>query len=350
MLLSRFEYRAARTVRRGARPLRRAARQPLPRRRHRPAAADPRTAAQVAARHRHQAHPGAQRRSASGRTAASPSARRCPSRTSPRHPRGARALPAPVRLLRRGRRLAAAQPRHHGRQRLQRLAGRRHRRRRCWRSRRGRRARPGGRRASIPVAEFFAGPGRPRSTPGELVTEIVLPATARRLARLATCASRGAAAWTWPPSACWSAARRAAAQPRHRVALAAVAPTPAAGARRPRRSSTASGARAARPRGRGGARRGRGPSPTCAARAEYRREMVGVLVARGLQRARLSEESDHAPRPSRSASTASTRRTRSPPTRRCSPSCATRSTSPAPRRAATRASAAPAWCCSTARR
>ena len=136
---------------------------------------------------------------------------------------------------------------------------------------------PGGRR-TIPVTAFFAGPGATTLAPGELLVEIVLPGAAAglrgsylRLARrrgmdLATVGvlvARGGHGGAGP----------------HRVALAAVAPTPLrvreAEALLDRRGPGAAGEAAEL------ARQACSPITDIRGSAEYRREMVGVLVARG---------------------------------------------------------------------
>jgi carbon-monoxide dehydrogenase medium subunit len=137
---------------------------------------------------------------------------------------------------------------------------------------------PGGRRA-IPVSEFFRGPGRTALLPGELLTDIFLPASAaglkgrylrlsRRkgmdLATVGVLVGRGDGA----PRARW------------RVALAAVAPTPL---RVPAAEELleAKGAGAA---AEAAALASAACSPITDLRgsAEYRRDMVGVLVRRGV--------------------------------------------------------------------
>jgi carbon-monoxide dehydrogenase medium subunit len=135
--------------------------------------------------------------------------------------------------------------------------------------------RPGGTR-TLPLAGFFLGPRRSALEPGELVTEVLLPASTagmkasyQRLSRrqgmdLATVAVLVAHA----PAA------------GHRVALVAVAPTPL-------RVPTAEalldreGPAAARRAGEV-ARAAASPITDVRGSAEYRREMVGVLVARGV--------------------------------------------------------------------
>jgi CO/xanthine dehydrogenase FAD-binding subunit len=134
-------------------------------------------------------------------------------------------------------------------------------------------------RRQVPIAEFFRGPGQTALVPGELVTEVVLPAAAQgfcgsylRLSRrhgmdLATvgvlvgCANGDVAA-------------------RYRVALAAVAPTPLrvhAAEALLEAEGPAAAARAAEV-----ARAAAAPISDIRGSAEYRREMVGVLVERGV--------------------------------------------------------------------
>ncbi|MGV8038932.1 MAG: FAD binding domain-containing protein [Thermoanaerobaculaceae bacterium] len=132
---------------------------------------------------------------------------------------------------------------------------------------------------TVPVTGLFRAPGQTCLHPGELVTEVVLPPTSagwhgsyQRLSRrqgmdLATVGVLVASS-------------NGGAPPRHRVALAAVAPTPL-------RVADAEalldreGPRAAR-RAAELARDQCQPITDLRGSAEYRREMVGVLVARGV--------------------------------------------------------------------
>jgi carbon-monoxide dehydrogenase medium subunit len=134
-------------------------------------------------------------------------------------------------------------------------------------------------RRSIPLASFFLGPGQSALAEGELVTDVVLPGPSAgfggrylRLSRrkgmdLATVGvlvgrSRGAAGSRW------------------RIALAAVAPTPLrvtrAEALLEREGAVAAGEAAAM------AAAACQPITDLRGSAEYRREMVGVLVRRGV--------------------------------------------------------------------
>lgn len=133
-------------------------------------------------------------------------------------------------------------------------------------------------RRSIPIREFFLGPGLAALNPGDLVTEIVLPAasagfrgTYLRLSRrkgmdLATVGVLvGKSNDTLPA--------------RWRVALAAVAPTPLR-LRAVEELLEAKGAAAAGEAAEA-ARVACRPITDLRGSAEYRREMVGVLVRRG---------------------------------------------------------------------
>lgn len=133
---------------------------------------------------------------------------------------------------------------------------------------------------AIPIGGFFLGPGKTALAPGELVTDVVLPAASAgfhgsylRLSRrkgmdLATVGVLvGKANGTGPA--------------RHRVALAAVFPTPlrvAAAEALLDAEGTQAGARAAAEAALAACR----PITDARGSAEYRREMVGVLVRRGL--------------------------------------------------------------------
>jgi carbon-monoxide dehydrogenase medium subunit len=135
----------------------------------------------------------------------------------------------------------------------------------------------------LPVIEFFAGPGRTVLRPGELVTEIVLPrATAWRGSYLRLARRRGMDLATVGVVVACS---NHAAAPRYRIALSAVAPVPmrvleaealldAGGAGCPGWAGTIG--RAAEI-----ARASCSPITDQRGTAEYRRDMVGVLVARG---------------------------------------------------------------------
>jgi xanthine dehydrogenase FAD-binding subunit len=138
---------------------------------------------------------------------------------------------------------------------------------------------PGGTR-EIRVAAFFVGPGQTALKPGELVTAIVLPAATanmhgsyQRLSRRRgmDLATVGVLVGRGP----------ADAQPYHRVALAAVAPTPVRVAAaealldRDPVGEVAHAAEAARAAAR--------PITDLRGSAEYRREMVGVLVERAVK-------------------------------------------------------------------
>ncbi len=135
-------------------------------------------------------------------------------------------------------------------------------------------------RRSIPVGGFFLGPGLAALNPGELVTEIVLPAASAgfrgsylRLSRrkgmdLATVGVLvGRSSGTLPA--------------RWRVALAAVAPTPLR-LRAVEELLEAKGAAAACEAAEA-ARVACRPITDLRGSAEYRREMVGVLVRRGVE-------------------------------------------------------------------
>ncbi|HMM36682.1 MAG TPA: FAD binding domain-containing protein, partial [Thermoanaerobaculia bacterium] len=134
-------------------------------------------------------------------------------------------------------------------------------------------------RLAMAVSELFLGPGQTALMPGDLVTEIVLPGGAsgfrgcyQRLSRrkgmdLATVGvlvgKRGGAPASW------------------RVALAAVAPTPLR-LRAVEELLAAKGAPAAREAAELAAAACR-PITDLRGSAEYRREMVGVLVRRGVE-------------------------------------------------------------------
>ena len=135
---------------------------------------------------------------------------------------------------------------------------------------------PGGTR-EVPVAGFFTGPGQTVLAPGELVTAIVLPAAtatmrgsylrlSRRrgmdLATVGVLVGRGPAG-------------------RHRVALVAVAPVPmrVAAAEQLLDRDPVGGAHQAAEAARAAAR----PITDVRGSAEYRRDMVGVLVERAVK-------------------------------------------------------------------
>ena len=131
----------------------------------------------------------------------------------------------------------------------------------------------------IPIAAFFSGPGATALRPGELVTEIALPGPAAgargRYLRLSR--RRGMDLMTVGVLV----ARQAdGGQPRHVVALGAVAPTPLRAAaaealldeRGPAASADAAEA----------ARAACSPIDDVRGSASYRRDMVGVLTLRGL--------------------------------------------------------------------
>jgi len=136
---------------------------------------------------------------------------------------------------------------------------------------------PSGSRA-IRIADFFAGPGETSLLPGELVTEVVLPLAASgwRGAYFRLSRRRGMDLATVGVLV----ARSNGEDPgRHRVALASVAPTPL---RVPEAEACLdrNGAAAA-PRAAEIAREACRPITDLRGTAAYRREMVGVLVRRG---------------------------------------------------------------------
>ena len=129
----------------------------------------------------------------------------------------------------------------------------------------------------LPAATFFTGPGQTVLAPGELVTAIVLPAASAgtrgsylRLSRRRgmDLATVGVLVGRGPGG-------------RHRVALAAVAPTPlrVAAAEQLLDRDPAAEARNAAEAARAAAR----PITDLRGSAEYRREMVGVLVERAVK-------------------------------------------------------------------
>jgi carbon-monoxide dehydrogenase medium subunit len=134
-------------------------------------------------------------------------------------------------------------------------------------------------RRSIPVTAFFAGPGATTLAPGEIVVEIVLPGTSAggRGSYLRLARRRGMDLATVGVLIARSGNGGA---PAHRVVLAAVAPTPL----RVREAETLldrRGPGAAREAAEI-ARQACSPITDIRGTAEYRREMVGVLTARGL--------------------------------------------------------------------
>jgi CO/xanthine dehydrogenase FAD-binding subunit len=138
---------------------------------------------------------------------------------------------------------------------------------------------PGGSR-EIPVAGFFTGPGQTVLAPGELVIAVVLPATSagvrgsyQRLSRRRgmDLATVGVLVGRGPESHA----------PRHRVALAAVAPVPlrvAAAEALLDRDPVGELHQAAE-----AARAAARPITDLRGSAEYRRDMVGVLVERAVK-------------------------------------------------------------------
>jgi CO/xanthine dehydrogenase FAD-binding subunit len=138
---------------------------------------------------------------------------------------------------------------------------------------------PAGRR-EIAMGQFFVGPGQSALAAGELVTEIVLPAATARLRgtyqrlsrrRGMDLATVGVLVAQGPDTA----------RPRHRVALAAVAPTPlrVTAAEELLDLDPVKEAERAVEAALAAAR----PITDVRGTAEYRREMVGVLVRRAVQ-------------------------------------------------------------------
>ena len=136
-----------------------------------------------------------------------------------------------------------------------------------------------GKAVALPIAGFFQGPGKTVLPAGALVTAIVLPAQAagcrgsfHRLSRRrgVDLATLGVLVGRFPSAAAGA----------HRVVLTAVAPTPlrvpAAEALLDAQGSTAAAVRQAAE----AARAACSPIDDVRGTAEYRREMVGVLVAR----------------------------------------------------------------------
>jgi carbon-monoxide dehydrogenase medium subunit len=135
---------------------------------------------------------------------------------------------------------------------------------------------PAGARA-IPMAGFFRGPGQTALAEGELVTAIELPAASAgwsgRYLRLSR--RRGMDLATVGVLV----SRGGNGTPAYRVALAAVAPVPL---RVPEAEAILDrGGPAAAARAAGAAREACRPITDLRGTADYRREMVGVLVARG---------------------------------------------------------------------
>jgi carbon-monoxide dehydrogenase medium subunit len=135
----------------------------------------------------------------------------------------------------------------------------------------------------LPVNEFFTGPGQTVLRPGELVTEVVLPRAAMwRGSYLRLSRRRGMDLAT---VGVLVASSNHATAPRYRIALSAVAPVPL----RVREAEAVLDAEGAGGAGRATAiaraaeiaRAGCSPITDMRGSAEYRRDMVGVLVARG---------------------------------------------------------------------
>jgi carbon-monoxide dehydrogenase medium subunit len=142
----------------------------------------------------------------------------------------------------------------------------------------------------LPVIEFFTGPGRTVLRPGELVTEVVLPrASVWRGEYLRLSRRRGMDLAT---VGVLVACSNGAAAPRHRIALCAVAPVPLrvpeAEALLDAERTGGAGRATAIARAAEMARASCSPITDLRGTAEYRRDMVGVLVARGV--AALAEE------------------------------------------------------------
>ncbi len=137
---------------------------------------------------------------------------------------------------------------------------------------------PSGRR-TIPMGGFFLGPGQTALAKGELLTEIVLPASSAgwRGGYLRLSRRKGMDLAT---VGVLVAAKGENGRTRHRVALAAVAPTPL---RVPDAEALLDGQGAAKGAREAGeaARAACRPISDTRGSAAYRREMVGVLVARG---------------------------------------------------------------------
>jgi CO/xanthine dehydrogenase FAD-binding subunit len=137
---------------------------------------------------------------------------------------------------------------------------------------------PAGRR-SIPIASFFTGPGTTALAPGELLAEIVLPGTAAgaRGSYLRLSRRKGMDLATVGVLVARSSNGTSGT---FRLALAAVAPTPLR-VREAEALLDRRGIGAAREAAEA-ARSACSPITDIRGSAEYRREMVGVLTARGL--------------------------------------------------------------------
>jgi carbon-monoxide dehydrogenase medium subunit len=138
---------------------------------------------------------------------------------------------------------------------------------------------------SIPIATFFVGPGRTALAPGELLIEVVLPATATGLCGSYLRVSRRGG-MDLATVGVLVARSGNGSLPRHRVALAAVAPTPLrvweAEALLDRQGSGAAREAAAI------ACAACSPITDIRGSAGYRREMVGVFTRRAV--AALAQE------------------------------------------------------------
>jgi len=134
-------------------------------------------------------------------------------------------------------------------------------------------------RRSIPIGGFFRGPGQTALGPGELVTDVVLPASSAGFAGSYLRLSRRKGMDLATVGVLVGKAN-GAGPARYRVALAAVAPTPLrVGAAEDLLSS---GGPSAAGRAAEVAVAASRPITDARGSAEYRREMVGVLVRRGL--------------------------------------------------------------------
>jgi carbon-monoxide dehydrogenase medium subunit len=135
----------------------------------------------------------------------------------------------------------------------------------------------------LPAIDFFTGPGQTVLRPGELVTEVVLPrVSAWRGSYLRLSRRRGMDLAT---VGVLVACSNHAAAPRYRIALCAVAPVPLrvleAEALLDAGDAGGAGRAATISRAAEIARASCSPITDLRGSAEYRREMVGVLVARG---------------------------------------------------------------------
>jgi CO/xanthine dehydrogenase FAD-binding subunit len=132
----------------------------------------------------------------------------------------------------------------------------------------------------IPVAAFFVGPGRTSLAPGELVSTVLVPGAAAGLTGSYLRLSRRQGMDLATVGVLVGRSAHPNATPRYRVALAAVAPTPLrvleAEALLDRHGAGAASQAAAL------ARMLCSPITDIRGSAEYRRDMVGVLTARGL--------------------------------------------------------------------